>query len=149
MNIRTLEADDIPIVAGWVVTIPLWQRYNNTVEKLSAKLAAALDADLILTADTDERAVGLAWCVPKGAFGHGAYLKLLGVRPDQAGRGIGAQLLDQLEAMVSSRDMILLASDFNVDAHRFYRRQGYVQIGAIPGYVLPDVTEYIFRKRLR
>lgn len=149
MNIRTLEADDIPIVAGWIVTIPLWQRYNNTVEKLSAKLSAALETDLILTVDTDERAVGLAWCVPKGAFGHSAYLKLLGVRPDQAGRGIGARLLDHLEAAVTSQDMFLLASDFNTDAHRFYQRQGYTQIGAIPCYVLPDVTELIFRKRLR
>ena len=149
MIIRPLEVDDIPLVAGWVVTIPLWQRYHTTVDSLSAKLAAALDTDLILTADADDRAVGLAWCVSKGAFARSAYLKLLGVRPDQAGKGIGARLLDQLEAAVEGQDMFLLASDFNASAQRFYERQGYVQIGAIPGYVLPDVTELIFRKRLR
>jgi ribosomal protein S18 acetylase RimI-like enzyme len=150
VNIRALTADDIPVVAAWIVTIPLWQRYRLTVEKLSAQLEAALSTDLLLTADADDAwAVALAWCVRRGAFGRSAYLKLLGVRPDHAGSGIGALLLDQLEASVSSADLFLLASDFNHGARRFYERQGYEQIGAIPGYVLPDVTELIYRKRLK
>lgn len=149
MKIRRLEAQDIPAVAAWVVTIPLWQRYGLTVEKLSEQLEAALDTHLILTADAETRAVGLAWCVPVGAFGRSPYLKLLGVRPDYAGQGVGARLLDGLEAELLGGDLFLLVSDFNHDAQRFYARQGYTQIGAIPGYVLPDVTELIFRKRLR
>jgi hypothetical protein len=48
-----------------------------------------------------------------------------------------------------SSDLFLLVSDFNHDAQRFYQRQGYQQIGAIPGYVLPDVSELIFRKRFK
>ncbi len=149
MNIRPLSADEVGLVAAWVATIPLWQRYGTTAEGLSEKLRHALVSDLILTADTQDRAVGLAWCVPQGGFGRSAYLKLLGVRPDQAGAGVGAALLTALEATVTSQDLILLTSDFNHDAQRFYRRQGYQQIGAIPGYVLPDVTELIWRKRLR
>ena len=149
VNIRPLTVQDISAVAAWVVTIPLWQRYGLTVEKLNGLLQAAISTDLILTADTDERAVGLAWVVPRGAFGRSAYLKMLGVRPDQVGLGIGARLLDQLETQVTSDALFLLASDFNADAHRFYERQGYQQIGAIPAYVLPDVTELIFYKRLR
>lgn len=149
MNIRLLTAEDVPVVAAWVVSIPLWQRYGVTVEKLSTQLVAALDSDMILTADTDDRAIGIAWCLSRGMFGRSAYLKMLGVRPDHIKAGIGAHLLTQLEAKVVSDDLFLLASDFNHDAHRFYQRQGYEQIGAISGYVLPEVTELIFRKRLR
>jgi ribosomal protein S18 acetylase RimI-like enzyme len=87
--------------------------------------------------------------VYEGAFGRSAYLRLIGVRPDKARSGIGAQLLNHIEQSISGTDLFLLVSDFNRDAQVFYRRQGYEQIGAIPGYVLPDVTELIFRKRLR
>lgn len=149
MNIRPLNAEDVTVVAAWVVTIPLWQRYGASADVLAQRLLMALDTDLILTADTDDQAVGLAWCVPTGGFGRSAYLRMLGVRPDQAGGGVGAALLSALEATVASHDLFLLTSDFNVDAQRFYQRQGYEQIGAIPGYVLPDVTELIYRKRLR
>jgi ribosomal protein S18 acetylase RimI-like enzyme len=86
--------------------------------------------------------------VPGGAFGRSEYLRLIGVRADCAARGLGAALLSEVEARATSRDLILLVSDFNEGAQRFYKRMGYAQIGAIPGYVLPDVTELIFRKLL-
>jgi ribosomal protein S18 acetylase RimI-like enzyme len=66
----------------------------------------------------------------------------------RARRGLGAELLAEVEARAESRDLLLLVSDFNEGAQRFYRRMGYQQIGAIPGYVLPDVSELIFRKVL-
>ncbi|MFN8528833.1 MAG: GNAT family N-acetyltransferase [Anaerolineae bacterium] len=149
MIVRPLTAQDIPLVSAWIVTIPLWKRYGLTVEKLSGQLATALDNDLLLTVDTEESAVGLAWCLPRGGFGRSAYLKMLGVRPDQSGRGLGAILLDHLETLVTSNELFLLASDFNSDAHRFYQRQGYQQIGAIPDFVLTGVTEMIFYKKIR
>jgi hypothetical protein len=40
-------------------------------------------------------------------------------------------------------------SDFNVDAHRFYEKHGYVKVGALPKLVRPDVDELIYWKRLR
>jgi ribosomal protein S18 acetylase RimI-like enzyme len=44
--------------------------------------------------------------------------------------------------------VFLLTSDFNEDAQAFYRRLGYQQVGAIPDYVVPGITELIFYKRL-
>jgi len=64
---------------------------------------------------------------------------------------VGAALLRSAEdaALKINPELFLLVSDFNVDAQRFYQRQGYQQIGAIPGYVLPDVTELLYWKQLR
>ena len=64
------------------------------------------------------------------------------------GCALAAALIAAADARAQSSDLILLVSDFNEGAQRFYKRMGYEQIGAIPGYVLPDVAELIFRKAL-
>lgn len=155
VSIRPVEADDLLPLAQWIETIPLWQRYGLTASKARLQLMRGLSAgDVLLVADcpaaSQERACGLAWCVPGGAFGRSMYLRLLGVHPALAGQGIGRALLEQAEAAALDvgSDLFLLVSDFNHDAQRFYRRQGYEQVGAIPDYVVPGVTELIFRKRL-
>ena len=89
--------------------------------------------------------------IPQGTFGRSPYLRLIGVRPEAAGSGIGSALLAEVErrsAEIAS-DVFLLVSDFNEAAQRFYQRHGFEQIGEVSGYVLPDVTELIFRKRLK
>lgn len=147
MNIRLMLPEDIPAISKWMAEMPLWRRYGVTEASASANFAGALRrGDLVLVADDG---CGFAWVLRGGAFGRSDYLRLIGVRADCAGRGIGAALLGEAEARAESRDLILLVSDFNDGAQRFYQRMGYEQIGAIPGYVLADVTEFIFRKRLR
>jgi ribosomal protein S18 acetylase RimI-like enzyme len=155
VSIRPLTVSDIPAVASWLVATPLWQRYRLTDTTARSGLESGLGrADVLLVSDSgdeDGQACGLAWCMREGAFGRSAYLRLLGVRPGYTGLGIGAALLEQAEQAVATiaREMFLLVSDFNVGAQRFYRRQGYTPIGAIPGYVLPDVTELLYWKRLQ
>ena len=146
MNVRLMLPDDIPAISAWMVEMPLWKRYGVTEAGASAQFAQALQrGDLLLVAEN----CGFAWCQLGAGFGRSDYLRLIGVRSDCAGQGIGAALLTEIETRVQTSDLLLLVSDFNEGAQRFYRRMGYDQIGAIPGYVLPDVTELIFRKRLR
>src|SRR4051794_17422938 len=95
LTIRPMTAEDAPLVAAWMVTLPLWQRYGLTVESAQTQFKRALIAqDILLVADQDaeNRAAGFTWCLPKGGFGLSAYLKLIGVH--QSGAGIGAALLD-------------------------------------------------------
>lgn len=152
ITIRPMTSEDILVLTAWVVETPLWQRYSLRADALVQQLTRALTTDdLLLVADDGpaDRACGFAWCLPKGGFGRSAYLRLLGVRADLTGRGVGADLLVAAEEQLAacSPDLFLMVSDFNESAQRFYQRQGYEQVGAVPGYVLPDVTELIYRKK--
>jgi ribosomal protein S18 acetylase RimI-like enzyme len=146
-----VHEDILPLV-GWLVELPLMGRYGMTVAKATANFETGLArGDWLIVADGDSPAVGFAWAIPRGAFGRSPYLRLIGVHADAAGAGVGTRLLDEIERMAAevAADLFLLVSDFNEGAQRLYQRQGYTQIGAIPGYVQPEVTELIFRKHLK
>lgn len=155
-TIRPMTAQDMPNLARWIVQVPLWQRYRLTEQGIAQALEQGqAKGHILLVADSDDLkgsgvACGFVWCIPDGAFGRSAYLRLIGVHPRYAGGGLGAGLLAAAEREASQRAtaMFLLVSDFNADAQRFYLRHGYQQVGAIPGYVLPDVVELLFWKRL-
>ncbi len=153
IRVRPMTSDDIPTVAAWMVQTPLWQRYQLTVERASQNFEGGLArGDVLLVADAgdDNIGCGFAWCLPQGGFGRSMYLRLIGVRQERARAGVGAAVLRGAEeaALKVGHELFLLVSDFNLDAQRFYERQGYSQIGAIPGYVLPDVTELLYWKQL-
>ena len=82
--------------------------------------------------------------LPRGGFGRIPYLKLLAVGKGARGQGVGAALL---RAIHRNSDLILLVSDFNRRARRFYAAQGYERVGAIRGLVLPGTTEIMLFKR--
>lgn len=154
VTVRPMRPADIPVIAGWMAASPLWQRYGLSAPTAQTTLETGLqEANILLVADaetTEGRACGVIWCLPEGGFGRSAYIRWLGLREGFTGLGIGAALLRRAEqrAVQYSKDMFLLVSDFNASAQRFYRREGYQQVGAIPGYVLPDVTELVCWKRL-
>lgn len=146
LMIRNMIAADFEALAAWMVTVPLWQRYGLTTARAITQFEnAQTRGDLLLTAERGEP-VGFAWVMPQAAFGRSAYLRLIGVKPDVMGHGIGAALLNSVESQVAEA-LFLLVSDFNTEAQRFYQRQGYTQIGAIPDYVVAGITELIYWKR--
>lgn len=151
-SIRPMIPSDFPLLAAWMVETPLWQRYHLTTAKAILQFEEGLErGDWLITADGKSPACGFGWGIPRGTFGRSPYLRLIGVRPDLTGSGLGALLLGEIERRAAevASDLFLLVSDFNEGAQRFYKKHGFEAIGAIPGYVLPDVTELIFRKTLR
>ncbi len=146
-----MQPADIASVARWISETPLWRRYQLTALKAAALLETGRTAgDLLIVADLDEwTACGLAWCVRRGMFGRDPYLKLFGVQDSASGRGVGSRLLHDLtEALDGETNLFLLVSDFNTEAQGFYQRHGFVQVGELEGYVLPDVTERLLRRPL-
>lgn len=150
--LRPMTPADFAPLAAWIATVPLWQRYGVTETGMIDNFTAAHQRhDILIVADEETRpACGFAWVIPRGAFGRSAYLRLIGVHPAASARGIGSMLLAhaEQESARHAGDLFLLVSDFNTDAQRFYQRHGYTQTGAIAGYVVPDVVELLFWKRL-
>jgi len=153
MIIRPFTSADVPGCARIMAENPLWQRYGITLESATQRLADGLaqHAPLLTASESAQigaEPTGFVWYVEKGAFFRSGYIMLIGVDPTHQGQGIGEALMDEAEnrMFTKTKDVFLLVSDFNGGAQRFYQRRGYVQVGALPGYVLPDVTELIFRK---
>lgn len=146
-----MTSADIPACAHLMAESPLWVRYGVTVASATARFESGLaEGATLLVADVDGTVGGFVWCAVRGAFARSGYIPLIGVQPGSTGQGLGALLLEHAEAHFSqtSSDVFLLVSDFNTSAQRFYQRQGYRQVGAVPDYVLPGVSELIYWKRL-
>lgn len=150
MTIRPLRPDDIPACAEIMARNPLWQRYGVTADSASRNLESGLQRGAVLfVADSDDGPAGFLWLEPVGAFARSGYIRLIGVRPDRQGQGLGRELMAHAERVLLEQadDVFLLVSDFNTSAQRFYQRLGYQQVGALQDYVLPGVAELIYRKR--
>ena len=166
---RPSDGNGLLLLARELAHGPLLSRYAADEARLGAELSALADSDhrtetLLIAEETASHAesaesvdaagrlCALARFSHAGMFGRlGGYLQLIAVAPSHQGQGVGSLLLSHVEQTVRthSRDLFLLASHFNEAAHRFYARHGYREVGQLPAYVRPDITEHIFWKRLR
>ncbi len=152
VTIRPITAQDIPALARLMAETPLWQRYGVTEAGARRRFQAGLaQGATVLVAQVGKERAGFLWYAARGAFLRSGYVVLLGVGERWRGQGVGRALMAQGEAAMSQEvgSVFLLVSHFNQAAQTFYRRLGYRQVGRIPGYLLPDVDELLFFKRLR
>lgn len=150
MHIRSMRADDVPAVARLMASDGLWQRYGITEAVAAKRLREGLvEGATIAVAAVDSAITGVIWYVARGVFGLSGYIKLIGVRPEWRRVGVGRTLMEYAEAALftESDDVFVLVPDGNHDAQAFCGRLGYVEVGAIPDYVVQGVTELVFRKR--
>lgn len=151
LRVIPATAADLDACAALMAATPLWQRYGVTLEGARRTLAVAPDhGGRVLVARVGDELAGFVLVYPRGGFARSGYIRLIGVVAACQGQGLGDALMAAAETLVAdvAPDMFLLVSDFNVEAQRFYQRLGYVQVGALPAYVLPDVTELILWKKL-
>ncbi|MGE4108818.1 MAG: N-acetyltransferase family protein [Bacteriovoracia bacterium] len=133
-----------------VEATPLFQQYEfpgaQAEKQLSARLTDA-GSRLLTALDSSGRVVGFAWFTLRGAFGRSGYLRLIAVHPDCQAGGIGVQLLKELEReFLSPHGIFLLVTATNPTARKFYEKQGYTLIGALPGYVKAGIDECLYFK---
>ena len=149
--IRRMRPNDVQACARIMAENALWQRYGVTTEAALRRFSSAdPEKDIVFIAETAGEVSGFCWFIEKGAFNRAGYIQLIGVAPDKQGHGIGEKMLAAAEeiSFANKREMFLTVSDFNISAQDFYHRMGYSQAGALPGFVLPDVTELIYRKQV-
>jgi len=100
---------------------PALARYRYVRKRCAKDLREALArGDRLHVATGEPGVLGLAWVLPHGGFGRTPYLKLLAVSEHARGAGIGARLLRAAEG---DDTLMLLVSDFNRAARRFYAHQ--------------------------
>lgn len=78
------------------------------------------------------------------------YLQTLAVSPAHRGRGLGAALLERVEARVfrEKPNVFLFVSSFNHGAQRFYEAHGYRVIGEVPDFLVAGCGERLMRKTI-
>lgn len=147
--IRPVTPEDLLPLATALAPLPLFKAYGLDALALVARFRGAIERGEGLLMATDERGpLGVCWFLTRGTFGTGAYLRTLAIREDAQGSGLGARLLEAYEAgcAQASGGYFLLTSDFNEGAQRFYQRHGYRQVGELPGFAVPGVSERVFWK---
>jgi ribosomal protein S18 acetylase RimI-like enzyme len=151
MIVRHAREDDLAALARATATQPLLVRYGVTEGGLARELGRTLTAGEGLLVAEGEALLGFASFLRRGAFGRDGFLKLIAIVPGGESRGVGRALLEAVEreVAVDARHLFLMVSDFNEAAQRFYRRAGYVQGGAFPGLIKPDITELLFYRRVK
>jgi ribosomal protein S18 acetylase RimI-like enzyme len=150
--VAPLEEADIPTCVEIMTRSLPWTRYPLSEDSIRALWQFAWTSGAtVAVARVEGKTAGFSWYIERGGFGLSGYLKLLGVHPGMRSRGVGGVLLEHTERLTlasGSRDLLLMVSDFNLDAQEFYHDHGYTKVGGIPDYVAPGITELILRKRL-
>ncbi len=161
VTVGRLRAGDVEACAHIVAADPLWQRYGLTPARARRLMgrslaasrqrgAAAREAGEVAVARWGGRVVGFVWFRTTGTFHHSGYVRWIAVAREAQHQGIGRRLMEHAERRIfaAGPNVFLLVSDFNTAAQAFYRTLGYLEVGAVPDYVVPGITERLFRKTL-
>jgi GNAT superfamily N-acetyltransferase len=105
---------------------------KNTPEQLGRALAGMTT----VVCEQDSAIVGLAAL-------DGAEIKRVYVLPAAQGQGVGAQIMDALEAEAATRGLAQVTVQSSPSAVAFYRRRSYVSIGAKTLTAGPAVFEIV------
>ncbi|HEX3697189.1 MAG TPA: GNAT family N-acetyltransferase [Polyangia bacterium] len=136
--------------AGWIAAMDPWRGLGYRAPALGRWLArvASQNSDEIWLARARMRGPVQGIVVVQGNFLLGSFIALLAVRSSAAGRGVGRALMAHIEARaLASRRWLYVSFDRdNQAARRFYRRQGFVRVGALPDLLKPGRVEVLLRK---
>jgi ribosomal protein S18 acetylase RimI-like enzyme len=102
----------------------------------------------LYVATVDGRFAGFALVAMQGVLS--GYLQAIAVAPGFRGMGVGAQLLQFVEARVfrEKPNVFLFVSSFNTGAQRFYEAHGYEFVGEVRDFLVSGHGERLMRKTL-
>ena len=150
IGIERMKKDETYESACIACQSPIGRRYTLIQETLSKSLLEAMaKGEILLVAKNESMIVGFAWIDPKGAFSSAPYLRLLAIDEKFRGKRVGSALLEAFEENTRyvGRDYVLLVSDFNDQAIRFYAKHGYEKRGSLPNFAREGITELIMVKK--
>jgi ribosomal protein S18 acetylase RimI-like enzyme len=101
--------------------------------------------EIDIAVDESQECLGFIWYDLHSAFRF-PYVRLIAVRPEHRGKGVGRFLLNHFEKTASSKRLFLLVSDFNTRAKSLYTEMGYKEVGILPDFIRDGVAECIMVK---
>lgn len=109
-----------------------------------------VEKETLLKAVRDEAVLGFICYMPDGIFHGFAYLHLFTILPQFRGQGFGKRILKLFEEkyLLNRSKVFLVVADFNPKAKSFYEKNGYIQVGKVPGLYKPATDEYLMMKLL-
>lgn len=149
VKLSKMTQSDLDACGELVGQLELFRRYSFGSDAACRLLGRALDdgRSVLLVARDEPKVLGFAWLVPRGGFDRSGYLRLIAVAPEAHGRGVGRLLMSALERdHLQPGGIVVLASEQNPAAHRFYEALGYRAVGCLPAYVRADQDERIYYK---
>jgi ribosomal-protein-alanine N-acetyltransferase len=125
VTIRTMQADDLPVVADLdaAAFMPLWQNPLDALERALPQATSATIAE-------DDR--GLIGYQISTANPFGAHLARLAVRPDAQRRGLGSLIVTDLIRRLKNKGVARLTVNTQNDNHAslaLYKKMGFVLTG--------------------
>jgi GNAT superfamily N-acetyltransferase len=144
-----LRTEDAKTVAGKLAAISPWLALGYSAIQLEKYLLTGDPSLHRYTVIVDNVIAGVV--AVRYPWLRGAYLELIGLFPEQQGRGLGTAILQWLEQETKpwAANLWVLVSSFNDSAKRFYFQQGFREIGSIEALVSLQSTELLLRKVLR
>jgi [ribosomal protein S18]-alanine N-acetyltransferase len=147
-TVRTMVPDDRTGVIQLLSDSDPWKTLGYGADDWSRIFCPLPEGRDCYIVELDGQVAGVA--IVKQKFLLGDYLELLGVAVWARQKGVGGQLLKHLEGLVFQRTKNLFAcvSDFNEPARAFYKKQGYLEIGPMPNFLIPGSAEILIRKTI-
>jgi len=144
--IRPMAADDRAAVVELLTDADPWKRLGYRAKDWDVYFTPLPQRRDSFIAEQDGSVAGIA--IVRQKFLLGDYLELFGVADWARGKGLGGQLLAHVEALVFARVKNLFAcvSDFNDQGRKFYKKQGYQEVGPMPNFLIPGSAEILLRK---
>jgi [ribosomal protein S18]-alanine N-acetyltransferase len=121
----------------WITLGIGFERALGTVSQADRELYVARVGD---------RVAGFALVSMQGVLS--GYLQTIGVSAESRSLGIGARLLEHIEARIfrEKPNVFLFVSSFNAGARRFYASHGYEEIGEVKDFLVAGHGEWLIRK---
>lgn len=129
VSVRDMKAVDIAAVAAIEAQVQLQQPWS-----VGNFRDAYMSFYTMIVAEVEQRIAGYAVVMVAPDVGE---LLLIGVSPEHQGQGVGRALMAEVEQRLADKDLFTIVLEVrrsNLQAQRFYTKQGFAQVGLRKNY---------------
>ena len=143
---RPTKNDDVPALTSIVEQTELFP--SDMLPQLLSDTNS-----ICLTCELSAGPVGFCYAVPEELADGTWNMLAIAVAPSEQGSGVGASLVQELEQTLKNKGArVLIADTSGADVftrtREFYRKQGYLEVGRIPGFWAAGEDKVVFWKAL-